>query len=85
MKERAIATNFEPHECIIFAQSTKIGTHENKAMHPQKDDMGFLLLILEHSINTNLLKYKVQGRNCWPRHSIYDKGKQTQYLHNYES
>ena len=28
-----MATNFEPHECVIFAQSTKIGTHENKAIH----------------------------------------------------
>ena len=29
MKESAMATNFEPHECVIFAQSTKIGTKEN--------------------------------------------------------
>ena len=28
-----MATNFEPHESVIFAQSTKIGTHENKAIH----------------------------------------------------
>ena len=28
-----MATNFEPHECVIFVQSTKIGTHENKAIH----------------------------------------------------
>ena len=27
-----MATNFEPHECVIFVQSTKIGTHENKAI-----------------------------------------------------
>ena len=27
-----MATNFEPDECVIFAQSLKIGTHENKAM-----------------------------------------------------
>ena len=33
MKENTIATNFEPHECVIFVQSTKIGTHENKAIH----------------------------------------------------
>ena len=25
-----MATNFEPHECIIFVQSTKIGTQDNK-------------------------------------------------------
>ena len=28
-----MTTKFEPHECVIFAQSTKIGTHENKAIH----------------------------------------------------
>ena len=33
MKEKAIATNFEPHKYVIFAQSTKIGTQENKAIH----------------------------------------------------
>ena len=25
--------NFEPHECVIFVQSTEIGTHKNKAIH----------------------------------------------------
>ena len=28
-----MATNFELNECFIFVQSTKIGTHENKAIH----------------------------------------------------
>ena len=28
-----MTTNFEPNECVIFVQSTKIGTHENKAIH----------------------------------------------------
>ena len=28
-----MATNFEPHECVNFVQSTKIGTHKNKAIH----------------------------------------------------
>ena len=28
-----MTTNFEPHECVIFAQTTKIDTHENKAIH----------------------------------------------------
>ena len=32
-----MASNFEPHECVIFVQSTKIGTHENKAIHSIKD------------------------------------------------
>ena len=26
-------TNFEHQECVIVVQSTKIGTHENKAIH----------------------------------------------------
>ena len=28
-----MTTNFEPNECVNFTQSTKIGTHENKAIH----------------------------------------------------
>ena len=28
-----MATNFGPHECVIFVQSMKIDTHENKAIH----------------------------------------------------
>ena len=28
-----MATEFEPHECVIFIQSMKIGTHKNKAIH----------------------------------------------------
>ena len=31
--KNTMATNFEPHECVISVQSTKIGTHENKAIH----------------------------------------------------
>ena len=27
-----MTTNFE-HECVIFYQTRKIGTHENKAIH----------------------------------------------------
>ena len=27
-----MATNFEPHECVIFVQSTEIDTHENKGI-----------------------------------------------------
>ena len=41
MKENAIATNFEPHEFVIFVQSTKIGTHENKAIHSIKSTSSF--------------------------------------------
>ena len=33
MKENTMATNFESHECVIFVQSTKIGSHENEAIH----------------------------------------------------
>ena len=28
-EEKCFDHEFEPHECVIFAQSTKIGTHEN--------------------------------------------------------
>ena len=28
-----MTTNFELHECVIFVQSTKIGTHENTAIY----------------------------------------------------
>ena len=28
-----MATNFEPHKYVIFVQSMKIGTHQNKAIH----------------------------------------------------
>ena len=27
-----MARNLEPHECVNFVQSTKIGTHENKSI-----------------------------------------------------
>ena len=27
-----MAMNYEPHECVNFIQSTKIGTHENKVI-----------------------------------------------------
>ena len=42
MKENTLAMNFEPHKCVIFVQSTKIGTHENKAI-PQYS------IIISHS------------------------------------
>ena len=31
MNENTMTTNFEPHECFIFVQSTKIGINETKA------------------------------------------------------
>ena len=40
-----MATNFEPHECVIFVQSTKIGTHENKAIHSSFNEKTFKLEI----------------------------------------
>ena len=33
MKENTMIMNFEPLERVIFVQSTKIGTNENKAIH----------------------------------------------------
>ena len=46
MKENTMSTNFEPHEDVIFVQSTKIGTHENKAIHS----------ILESTVCMSLLR-----------------------------
>ena len=34
--ENTMTTNFEPHECLIFLLSAKIGTHENEAIHSTK-------------------------------------------------
>ena len=45
--------NFEPHECVILVQSTKIGTHKNKAIHS----------ISSHYIAEILLKIKQQPSN----------------------
>ena len=36
IKENVMATKFEPHKCVIFVQSTKTGTHENKIIHSIK-------------------------------------------------
>ena len=33
MKYDTIAMNYKPHKCVSFFQFTKIGTHENKAIH----------------------------------------------------
>ena len=32
-EEKYFDHDFEHHECVMFAQTTKIGTHENKAIH----------------------------------------------------
>ena len=37
--------NFEPHECVIFVQSTKIGTHEYKGIHSIPCDEPFQLAL----------------------------------------
>ena len=41
-----MATNFEPHECVNFVQSTKIGTHENKAIHSKHLISGRMLILI---------------------------------------
>ena len=33
MKENTITTNFKTDECVIFVQTPKIGTHDNKTIH----------------------------------------------------
>ena len=42
-----MATNFEPHECVNFAQSMKIVTHENIAIR----SIYLTLPILIHSLS----------------------------------
>ena len=37
-----MATNFEPNEYVIFVQSTKIDTHEKKAIHSKLFWLRFL-------------------------------------------
>ena len=48
-----MATNFEPHECVTFVQSKKIGTHENKAIHstPYLEDIVWIHHLLYRSQN----------------------------------
>ena len=56
-----MATNFEPHKFVIFVQSTKIGTHENKAIHSISitefcpEDLS-ILFILDEASDWNLWK-----------------------------
>ena len=40
MKENTTAMNFEPHECEIFVQSTKISSNENKVSHSFSSNFG---------------------------------------------
>ena len=39
-----MATNFEPRECVIYYQSTKIGTYEYKAIHSSWTELNDLAL-----------------------------------------
>ena len=50
-----MATNFEPHECVIFAQSTKIGTHENKAIHSITKKIKYWYWLFQY--DTRMKKY----------------------------
>ena len=43
-----MTTNFEPHDCVIFVQSTKIGTHKNKAIH-------IIVLLLWFSLSVSMV------------------------------
>ena len=40
--------NFEPHECVIFVQSMKIGTQENKAIHSSCQIIPTFYVLLLH-------------------------------------
>ena len=46
MKTNSMATNVEPHECVIFVRSTKIDTHKNEAIH---SIWNCSTLLLDHS------------------------------------
>ena len=53
-----MTTYFEPHECVIFVQSTKIGTHENKAFH----STGTYIIVrplIEYTNVQSLIEYKI--------------------------
>ena len=45
MNKNAMTMNFEPYECVIFAQTTKIGTHENKAIHCTSTPTSYFLKV----------------------------------------
>ena len=49
-----MATNFEPHECVIFYHSVKIGTHENKGIHSILNSCN---LFIFHSDNFSFLNH----------------------------
>ena len=46
-----MAKNFEPQECMIFVQSTKIGTHENKTIHCSSQGSSFSKEGQGHKVN----------------------------------
>ena len=47
MKENTFAMNFEPQECVIFVQSTKIGTHKKKSHSQYKQYKGHMIIDLQ--------------------------------------
>ena len=46
--EKSMAMKFELHKCVNFVKSTKIGTHENKAIHS----------IINHDVNNSYSTYR---------------------------
>ena len=60
-----MATNFEPHECVIFVQSTKIGTHENKATHSIHYNGAYITYIMSlklYFVNVDVYVYLIDEK-----------------------
>ena len=76
MKENIMATNFEPHEHVIFVQSTKIGTHENKAIHSIKENYWTLLLQAFQNFpayhDIEIYEQAMKVERCWNMQGIYN-------------
>ena len=88
MKENTLATNFEPHECVIFVQSTKIGTHENKAIHSMcvfpfvsNDQPNFHLPSVLLKVAWWDFVHQIVSESCC-NHTLIHKFRSTQLLHN---
>ena len=59
-ERKTMTTNFEPLECVIFVQSTKIDTHENKAIHSEHIKLyGACLLLTTYIFNLSEMNQEV--------------------------
>ena len=63
--------NFEPNKCVIFVQSTEIGTHENKANH--SNFLQFQIKALNNKVADRLMIIFHTGVT-WINHRSYTHG-----------